>query len=388
VAVTGDGGLSVGAAKAIDTILANSNNSPAAQAFAAVVEPELAALTPVQQVKALSQMAPSGVITQFSVTSSTANAQVIATVNGQQFSFAALAQGRQYASLGDDYYGEGSGMPSRGLWGKILGGGSTADVSGGSPFSASVFGAVVGADLVKTDQLYGGVAFSWVGAWAAGKGDLAGSNSHLNSYQITAYGSAVPNAMDHRLSVDGQIAIGLNRYDQSRRIDFLNSTARSNYNGEQYVGSLRVGYAFIGKTVTLTPYAGINEAHLVNHGYTENGAGLADMTVNTVTTDTFQHDIGVRIDGSMDLGSMGTALPSLKVGWGHTYDNGPVAISGQLAGVAFASSSARPSADGALISAGIVLQKAGRISFGLEYDGDLRKDFQSNTGSVKVTWKF
>jgi outer membrane autotransporter protein len=279
-------------------------------------------------------------------------------------------------------------MASRALWGKVLGGASTGDVSGGAPFSASLFGAVVGADLIRTDQLYGGVAVSWVGAWASGKGDLAGSTTHLNSYQITAYGSALPNAMDHRLSIDGQIAIGLNRYDQSRRIDFLNSTARSSYDGEQYVGSLRVGYSFIGKTMTFTPYAGINEAHLVNHGYAESGAGLADLTVNTLTTDTFQHDIGVRIDGSVDLGGMGTVIPSLKVGWGHTYDNGPVEISGQLAGVAFASSSARPSADGALIGAGLILQQAGRLRVGFEYQGDLRKDFQSHTGSVKLTWKF
>ena len=85
---------------------------------------------------------------------------------------------------------------------------------------------------------------------------------------------------------------------------------------------------------------------------------------------------------------MGVAIPSLKLGWGHTYNNGPVAISGLLAGVAFASSSARPSPDGALIGAGLVLQKGGRVRVGFEYQGDLRRDFQSHTGSVKLTWKF
>jgi uncharacterized protein with beta-barrel porin domain len=258
----GGGGPAVGTGQAINAIIQASGGgagggNATAQAFASVIVPVLTNLPAPQQTKALTQLAPSPVASQVVVsTASSASTQVTGAVGGQQSAYQSLVQGRRYASLADDYYGGDSGMASRGLWGKILGGGSQGDVSGGAPFSVSVFGAVVGADLVKTDRVYGGVAVSWVGAWATGKGDLAGSSTHMNSYQVTATGTAGPAPLGGRLSVDGQIAIGINRYDQTRRIDFLNSTARASYQGEQYVGSLKVGYAFAGRTLTFTPYAG------------------------------------------------------------------------------------------------------------------------------------
>ena len=168
----------------------------------------------------------------------------------QQARFVAQAQGRAYASLSDDYYGVGSGGPERGLWGKVLGGTASGDALSGAPFSASLGGVAIGADLLRTDQAYGGLAASWVRTWAAGKGPEAATRLSFDSYQISAYGSAAPRAFGGRLSVDAMVGVAWNRYGQERRIDFLGSAARANYNGEQYLGRLTVGYAFTGDRVT------------------------------------------------------------------------------------------------------------------------------------------
>ena len=376
-----------GGAPGVSSALNTITNGPtsAAQAFNAVVIPVLVGLSPADQAHAMTQLGPATLGMQVSLN---ATSPVSRAVAGQQAAFVAQAQGRAYASLGDDYYGEASGGASRGLWGKVIGGSADGDAQRGVPFSASLAGVAIGADLLRTDQAYGGLAASWVRTWAAGKGSEAATRLSFDSYQISAYGSAAPRAFGGKLSVDAMIGVALNRYDQERRIDFLGSAARASYDGEQYMGRLTVGYSFTGDRVTFTPYAGIEENHLVAHGYTEHGAGLADLSVQAKTADTFRHDIGVRMEGDWDLGGGSQLLPSLKLGWGHTYDNGPVTLYSSLAGVTFASPAGRPAPIRTPSAAGLVMRQAGRMSVGVEYQGDLRRNFQAHTAAVRLSVRF
>lgn len=79
-----------------------------------------------------------------------------------------------------------------------------------------------------------------------------------------------------------------------------------------------MGYALVGKVATLTPYGGFSEAHLVNRGYSETGAGVADLRVAGVSTDTFSTQFGLKLDSGYDW-AWGKILPSLKLGWTHDY---------------------------------------------------------------------
>jgi hypothetical protein len=57
------------------------------------------------------------------------------------------------------------------------------------------------------------------------------------------------------------------------------------------------------------------------------------------------------------------------------------------AGVTFADPAKRPSADGLALGAGINTQLTG-WSLGLEYQGDIRANFQSHTAAIKANFKF
>jgi outer membrane autotransporter protein len=382
------GGGAAGVGTALQAILGSS--SPAASAFNQLVIPVLTALTPAQQVVALKQLAPSPVASQLSLGAGGGGGGPVAgAVSSRQASFGADASGRQYASLdGDDDYAGLGKDGGRGMWGKLLGGGATrSDDAGAAPYTASFYGLVFGADVYRGDQALVGLAGSWIDASASGAASLAGSQTRLNSYQLTAYGSAAPSTYGGRLSIDGQLAYGYNTYSQTRQIDFLGARAASSYSGQQYLASATVGYAFAGRNVTWTPYGGFSEAHLVNGGYGETGAGVADMQVASNTTDTFSSEFGVKLDSRYDT-AYGKILPTLKLGWTHDYTSGPIAITGTLAGVTFASASARPAADAAAIGAGLTLQRSGQWKIGVEYQGDIRKDFQSHTGALKATFNF
>lgn len=373
------GGGSSGAGAAVNDLAAGS--TPVAQAFNSVISPLLVGLSTADQARALTQLGPATLGVEMGLE---ASSPVSGAVASQQAGYVAQVQGRAYAVL-DDYYGE---APVRGLWGKVLGAGAGGGAGGGAPFSAAMVGAVIGSDLIRGEQVYGGLAVSYVGDWASGKGAQSGERLRVDNYQITAYGSAAPKAFGGRLTFDAALGAGLNRYDQERGIDFLHSAARAKYDGEQYTARFTAGYAFVGRTMTIIPYVGIDETHVVQHGYTETGAGLADLHVNGLSADTFRHDIGVKLDGEYDVGGGVQMTPSLKVGWGHTYDNGPVAVYSTLAGVSFTSLAARPSADGALVGASLAFRSQGRVSMAFEYDGDLRHDFQAHTGAVRVKVRF
>jgi len=380
------GGAAAGVGAALNQIIGSSGSASAA--FNKLVVPVLNNLSPAQTRVALTQLAPSPLSSGFAA--QTGNS-VLGAINPRQNSFAATTSGRQYASLddtSDDYSGLGSDTAERSLWGKLLGGGAMrADDANAAAYTASFTGLLFGADVLRTDQVLAGVAASWVGASVDGADSLNGTSTRLNSYQVTGYMTAAPAGFGGRLSIDGQLGIGYNTYNQTRQIDFLGARPKASYDGEQYLGSLTIGYAFIGKTVTLTPYGSLNEAHLINDGYSETGAGVADLQVARTVTDTFSSDLGVRLDRSFDT-AYGLVLPSVKLGWAHDYTSGPIPITGTLAGVTFASATARPAADGAAIGAGLVLKRGRQWKFEIEYQGDLRSNFQSHTGAIKATLKF
>jgi uncharacterized protein with beta-barrel porin domain len=321
---------------------------------------------------------------QFSAGASTPSSSAISQ---HQQGFAAAATGRQYAALdGDDYYGGPNGT-GRDMWGKLVGAEAHDTAGQTTQFDASTYGLVFGADLIRSKDAMVGVAVSWLDSRVDGKGDVQGSNSHLSSYQVTAYGSMRPEGYGGHVVIDGQLAFGYNRYDQQRQIDFLGVRAHATFNGEQYLASGAIGYAFTSGAGEITPYTGLSEAHISNKGYSETGAGIADLAVRSLDTDTLIQETGVKFDGAWDTG-LGHVTPTFRIGWAHQYTDGPISVGGTLAGVAFTSTSVRPNADGAAIGLGATLERSGNMKIGLEYQGDLRSNFQSHTGAVKVTFNF
>lgn len=147
-----------------------------------------------------------------------------------------------------------------------------------------------------------------------------------------------------------------------------------------------MGYIFNQQGYNLTAYTGFREVHVSNPHYIENGAGLLNMQVNAITLDSFTQETGVKYDGVTN-GPYGKLFPSVKIGWAHDYTNGPIPISGSLAGVTFVDPAKRPSADGVDLGAGVNAQMKG-WSIGLEYQGEIRSDFQSHTAALKANFKF
>lgn len=276
------------------------------------------------------------------------------------------------------------------VWGQLLFNTAKRDAAAGaSPYAAHSFGVIAGVDLLGTPNFVVGGALSWVNSTANGRGDLLGSRTRLDSYQATGYFTWQPGISEApNLNIDGQLGFGYNVYRQQRRIDFLGTTATASFDGQQYLGSLRANYTVpLSETASITPFAGVREVHLHNPGYSESGAGAANLQVQEIDVDSFSHEIGVKGEAAIETAS-GRFTPSLKVGWIHNYVNGPIPLTAVLGGITFTSSSARQARDGALVGAGLSFMRTDWIRIGAQYDGEFRSAFQSHTGTVKLTINF
>lgn len=260
---------------------------------------------------------------------------------------------------------------------------------GASAYSANSTGIIVGVDLNGTSNLALGAALSWVHGKASGRGDITGSNTRLDSFQATGYFTWQPgDAEKAGLTIDGQLGFGYNHYNQQRRIDFLGRSASASFDGQQYLGNLRIGYTIpVSETASVTPFAGLRAVHLANNGYTETGGGVANLEVRKLKVDTVGHELGIQGSAIVDS-APGRIMPSFKIGWAHNYVNGPIPLSAVLGGVAFTSTSSRAGRDGATVGAGFAFMRDDQIKIGVQYDGEYRKVFQSHTATVKLTVNF
>lgn len=297
----------------------------------------------------------------------------------------AVEQHQQTAMVYDPATGKAAGSDAykSAMWGEFLGGSAvrsgTADADG---YRMNSFGLATGADHMFSDQIMGGLAVSWLRTYANGSDGSA--NSTLDSYMLTGYGTW----RQGPLFVGGQVGLGYNRFDQTREIGFLGRTATADYGGEQYLLRGQTGYDLpVGGGVVLTPLAGLTYLRTVNDSYTESGAGAANLSVDRQGSNGLTHDLGAKVATTLDTG-FGAVKYEFRAEWVHDYRSGAVTTSGTLDGAAFAAATPRLSPDGAQIGLAATVDAADNVSVQAEYSGELRPDYQSHTGMVKVFWGF
>jgi outer membrane autotransporter protein len=208
----------------------------------------------------------------------------------------------------------------------------------------------------------------------------------MDSYQLTLYGTY----RHGRAFIDGQLGAGWNHFGQNRAIPFLGETASASFDGEQYLAHALAGYDVpvggLGGMV-VTPLVGLGWLRAHNGAYGETGAGAADLSVKGQALNGLTQELGVKTAWSFAT-RFGQIVPELTAQWLHDYSHGAIASSGVIGGETFAVATPRVAADGTRIAAAATLKRSERLSFGAEYDGELRAGYRSHTGLIKARWKF
>jgi outer membrane autotransporter protein len=314
-----------------------------------------------------------------------------ATVNAettQQFSSAATTAVVQHVQTARDAedsaergVAAGSASQDSAFWGQLLGfmarRDSDADTAGDQ---VKTVGAAFGADTLVTPRLRLGGSFAYGKSFVDGLDSAAGTSSHIDSYQISGYGSYDGGPW----YVDGQIGIGLSNYNQSRSIGFLAVPAKADYDGTAVSAHVDGGYDFALGRTRLTPIAALTYTHQETDAYTESGTGDA---IAGAQSDSAQTELGAEAHWKIPLAA-GRLEPSVRLGWLHDWIRSPLVTTATLGGTSFVTTSTRPTADGFDLGLAATFYSLGDWQIQGQYDGNFYHGYTSHAGIVNLKLSF
>lgn len=259
------------------------------------------------------------------------------------------------------------------------------DHDGIAGYKAKTYGIVIGTDGNVSRALNIGAAFAYAKSDINGLSSIAPHNADVDIYQLIGYGSY---ALDARTAIDFQLDYGRNTNDGRRQIAFTSTVASSHYTTNTAHAGISLGRSYgLGADTTLTPSARIDYTWIKDEAYSETGADLLNLNVNSRSTEALV--LGLDSKLTHQLNDQTTLVANLGVGYDTI--NKQNAITSAFAGA--------PSS--AFVTYGMKLDPwLARGGFGAmyklkngfeitgRYDFEYRESFLNQTASANLRWAF
>lgn len=201
-------------------------------------------------------------------------------------------------------------------WGLWVSGTGTIGSSGrDNGFDFRTDGITLGADRAIGDTLLVGLA----GSVARNNSDLDDEASHLDASQRSLAVYGLWRAGDH-LFVDGVLGKGTLDFDIQRWSGDTASFGIATRGGDQWFGSLSMGYEHRGSALTLTGYGRVDANRTALDGYQESGLGLYDLAYRQQVVR--NSTVAVGLEGSWHVGGdAGRVRPFWNVEYREAIDD-------------------------------------------------------------------
>lgn len=177
-------------------------------------------------------------------------------------------------------------------------------------YEATLFGGQVGVDYSVTPNFAAGFALGYTATNAdldGGLGEIDDDTVRAGPYMSLAWGDWY---------VDGSLTFGYHFYNGQRSIPSLPQTANSDYAGYDVTGYFGGGYHIeMEHDLRLTPMASVQYSSFEFEGFTETGAGGANLTVGDRHAESLRTRLGLNLSFKIDGASK--ILPYLYFGWEH-----------------------------------------------------------------------
>jgi uncharacterized protein YhjY with autotransporter beta-barrel domain len=244
---------------------------------------------------------------------------------------------------------------------------------------------VAGVGFRVTSNLTVGVLFDFNHTNA--KTDSMGSRTTANSYTPGLFATFY----EKNFYLNGLFAFGYNQYDYNQNVPMVGTT-HGNPDGQQYTANIDGGYDFHpDKNWVVGPTAGLTYTHLNVDSFSESGAPLADLNVNSQSVDSLRSRLGGHLGYAANMGNV-IFQPTVSAQWQHEFlDNGP-GITSSFASYStagpFTIPVASPNKDSALLSVGATATLNNSLCFYLNYTADVGGDYlaQSIMGGLKASF--
>lgn len=285
--------------------------------------------------------------------------------------------------------GISTGDPARnnGIWAQGFGSYLHQNPQGLSKgYNAVIWGTALGYDRLLTDNLRLGASFGYANDDVDSKDN--GAATGADSYQGTLYANYL---CKNNSYLDGVFAFAYNTYTGSRHISFggIDRIANFSYNGQQYSSYLEWGKHFSSNKFSLTPLLSLQYEYLALGSYTETNAGALDLHVGSQDYNFLESGLGAKINYAADT-KLGTFIPELHAKWLYDFvnDNQQTTSAFTGGGASFATQGFKPARNSANIGSRLTLMTKNNIELSLNYDFQIKKDFQGHYGYLNVRYSF
>ena len=254
-------------------------------------------------------------------------------------------------------------------------------------YDASIWGTTLGFDIPALDNFRAGLAGGFAQDFVRTK-DFS-NRTDIDSYQGTLYTSYAKEAY----FIDTAFSFAYNNYDAQRQVAFglLNRTAKGDYNGQQYSGYIQGGYKFTGKGIELTPIASFLYSHLRLNGYTESGAGAADLKVDPQDYDIAQTGLGMKVGYPLELKKIAAkATPEFKFKWLYDWvgDAQQTTSTFTGGGGSFGTNGFTPAQSSYDFGLKLTVETVNNITLSLSYDLEIKEDYYGHYGYAALRYRF
>jgi len=286
--------------------------------------------------------------------------------------------------------GEASLTSNSAMWFNTLGSYARYRNTSESPaFREKMWGFMLGLEYRINYSLKGGVA----GAVTQARLEETNSrsNSENNSYRGLLYALWDDAAQAGGYYAETVLGFGQTSFDLERSIDFLDRTALSKHDGQDYFINMGAGHDWIIDRWTLGPTMGIEYVYLHEEGYEEHGAGAADLKIDSRNSDSLLSLLGFHVTRSFQL-EKSVLIAELRARWDHDYlaDSESLLCRLTAAGPSFDISGRDTAKDSVLLGASLKASFSKNITGYFDYDcmlqdSDGYKSHMFNVG-LKVLW--
>lgn len=308
-----------------------------------------------------------------------------------------LADGQlSVVNTGAQETGVASGNDLQGLHFWVQGFGGTADQdqrSGIDGYDADVYGVAAGVDTrnMRDDTTFG-LSFGYANTDVDSK-NANSTHTDVDSYQLMAYAN-------HDLKNDnfltGMVLGGYNRNEQQRRdiggIDGLNANA----DFDSWVAGARagIGHNFrpsADEAVRITPQLFSEYVYFDRDGYTESGAGGANLTTGSASENILNLGASVQAERKF-VADNGTVIkPDIHATYKYDVlddDQADTTSSFAAGGSTFSTQGLDPANSTFGVGAGVKLYGTNGWDFTANYDFTFKQDYDAHTGFIRAAYEF
>ena len=278
------------------------------------------------------------------------------------------------------------------MWAQGYGQGASQDTRDSvAGYSDTTWGGAVGVDstqLVNDGVL--GFAVNY-GKSTVDSKNLNTTNTDVDNYGATLYGTL---GLGQRMFVDGQVGYGYNTINSTRHDVNGPGTGVSAYgttHSDQYDAKLSLGRDYpVDYGTVLTPDVSASYTYLNTSGYTETGTG-ANLTVGSNSQSALDLGVGVKAAWKLKNEDGSLMKPVVHVGYAYDAIGDKIDTTANFVGspsAAFVTSGPSPERNKFNAGAGVTYMTTANWDMSANYNFQYRSDYQSHTGTLRLTSHF